>query len=314
VVLGALLVVLAGMTSMVGRTPEDGRWLRPGATGIALMVTAPLCVLASPYGLDLLGYYESTLFNPLLPSFLHEWRASTPSFTTALFYVVAFATTWLMARHGDRLERFEVAAIVVLLAGGLLSVRSIVWFALACLVILPVALDGVLASPKPSWGSRWLAAAAVAGAAATLLVTVNRSPDWYEREWPTPALARIDAVASDRSVRVLADDRHADWLLWKRPQLRGRIAYDVRFELFTASHFERLVSFRGRVGSNWTAAAAGYSLLTFDLETEPRLADAFLRQRATEVVYRDRRIAVVANADGGRPSSDSRNRTTLSIR
>jgi hypothetical protein len=39
---------------------------------------------------------------------------------------------------------------------------------------------------------------------------------------------------------VFADDRHADWLLWAQPSLRGRIAYDIRFELLTPQQFRTL--------------------------------------------------------------------------
>jgi hypothetical protein len=42
---------------------------------------------------------------------------------------------------------------------------------------------------------------------------------------------------------VLADDVHSDWLLWKEPQLEGRLAYDVRFELLEPGQLAKLSAF-----------------------------------------------------------------------
>jgi hypothetical protein len=42
---------------------------------------------------------------------------------------------------------------------------------------------------------------------------------------------------------VLADDVHNDWLLWKEPQLEGRLAYDVRFELLEPGQLAKLSAF-----------------------------------------------------------------------
>ena len=39
--------------------------------------------------------------------------------------------------------------------------------------------------------------------------------------------------------RVFAPDRFSDWMLFKIPELRGRIAYDVRFELYDEAFYDR---------------------------------------------------------------------------
>ena len=39
--------------------------------------------------------------------------------------------------------------------------------------------------------------------------------------------------------RVFASDRFSDWMLFKIPELRGRMAYDVRFELYDARLLRR---------------------------------------------------------------------------
>src|SRR5579871_4595018 len=61
--LGAGLVVLRGLTVLWERRDRLRRapraWIRP----IGLIVSAPLCLLANPYGLATIHYYRVTLFN-----------------------------------------------------------------------------------------------------------------------------------------------------------------------------------------------------------------------------------------------------------
>ena len=61
----------------------------------------------------------------------------------------------------------------------------------------------------------------------------------------------------DPSVRVWATDGTADWLLWRIPDLRGRLAYDVRFELYDMPALDRIVRY-GRLQGDWPAAVDGY--------------------------------------------------------
>ena len=47
------------------------------------------------------------------------------------------------------------------------------------------------------------------------------------------AIAR--AAAADPSLKVVSQEGYSDWLLWRYPALRGRIAFDIRFELLGAT-------------------------------------------------------------------------------
>jgi len=276
VVLGAALVAWRGLTSLP-------RWR-------ALpLLAAPLLVFCSPYGFSLAGYYRRLLVNPLLPSFLEEWRSSAPSQRTALFFLLVFAAIWLVARHGRALTLFERGALLLTLVSALAAIRSIVWFGLACLVLLPRLLDVALPRlrvPAP----RAFAAAGLAAAAAATLFSVVRPASSFTHDWPSGA-AR--AVAAQPESFVFADDRTADWLLWEDPSLAGRLAYDVRFELFDDRQFRELLAFRNRSGDDWRRAAAGYGVFTLDPRTEGSLERALLVEPGARLAFRGRGLDVL---------------------
>jgi hypothetical protein len=285
-VLGAALVALRAVTRL--RAAPERR-----LESLALLAS-PALLVASPYGFSLLGYYHRMLTSPLLGKFLDEWRPSTPSSTTALFYVLAFAATGLAARHVRALGRFELLALASLTVSALLAVRSIVWFALACTILLPPLLDRELAS-RTAW--RLLPRGRVAPLVAPVAIVVaasvvaTRPSAWFERSFPAGAVPVLQHELRDPKVRVLADDRHADWLLWQLPQLRGRLAYDVRFELFAPGQFRKLIAYRSRAGTDWQAAGRGSAIVVLDPSEVPAAA---LWQYG-QTLYRSDDVVVLRN-------------------
>jgi hypothetical protein len=272
VLVGVALVVLRGV---LRRSP--------------LLVLAPVaCIFVSPYALDLPGYYRTMLLEPTLRAFVVEWQPSTPSATTAIFYAAAFATVWLLARNRRALTRFEAIALVLLLAGSLPAIRSIAWFGLAGAMLLPRLVDTELrrfdAPPPPIALPVGIAASVVIAVA--LLGAATRPAEWFTTSWRSDA-----AEQAARGQRVLADERFANWLLWERPDLRGRIAFDARFELLDRPQYERLIDFYSRIGPDWDRAARGYD--TVVLNARRRELVAALAQRGYERVVADERVVVL---------------------
>jgi hypothetical protein len=76
-------------------------------------------------------------------------------------------------------------------------------------------------------------------------------------------VAAVRDATRDPSVRLYATDGTADWLLWRLPDLRGRIAYDVRFELYDKATLERIVDYDARQG-DWKSLADGYRVVVVD--------------------------------------------------
>ena len=282
VALVAALVALYGLLRLLDRRRREV------AKGLALMVLAPLMVLCSPYGLSLVHYYRELLINPPFRNLVVEWEAPTPKPITALFYFLAFLTVWALGRWGRKLSIFERLALLVTLASALSAARNIIWFGFAALILLPVLLDetriSTVTGAHPLVRSA-LGFTALAGLAATLLVMGTKPAGWYDHLWPDRAVAAVSAATRDPSTRVFASDRDADWLLWRDPRLRGRVAFDIRFELNTAAQIRRLHAFFDRIGPNWRSAARGYEVIVLDRRDRERVRKSLLADRRLRETY-----------------------------
>jgi hypothetical protein len=266
VLLGALLVLVRGLTRL-----GQSRRGRPVSESL-LLLAAPALVLVSPYGWAMVGYYRQMLVSSQLRTYVEEWQVSTPSPRTAGFYLVAFGATALVARQARSINRFELISLVILLVSAVTAIRSILWFGLACTVILPALVDREL--PTGAWRAlvpaRWLAGAGLAIVALVACMAATRPAAWFERAWPTQGLGTVSRALATSDTRVIADDRHSDWLLWKLPQLRGRLANDVRFELYGSRQLAQLAAFSGASDVGWRAAGRGYGLVVLDAHALPK--------------------------------------------
>jgi hypothetical protein len=286
VVLGAGLTVLLALVELV-------RARRLSWTPVALAVLAPLCVLATPYGWDIVAYYDLMLVDAPFAPILREWQWSSPSGTTALFWALALVAVALLAfrRCRSRLTIYELLVLAVTFAGAVQAVRGVIWFALACAAILPVALDGLLTkadvdAPKVN---RVISLVSLAGLAIAILAFLAHSASWYVSDWSEQRIAAVREATRDPSTRVWATDGTADWLLWRIPDLRGRISYDVRFELYDKPTLDRIVDYQTRHG-DWKSIATDYRVVIVDDASHLR---AFLAEPGARVLYRDDELAVV---------------------
>jgi hypothetical protein len=303
VLLGAGIVSLAGLVGL-------GRRVRgsPGAPGIGrsvVLAVAPwACVLVSPYGFALVDYYRLMLVDSPVSKVIVEWQAPTPTGWYIVFFAVAAATVAVALWQRRRLSLFDLAVIAVTLAGSLRSGRGIVWFSLAVLVLLPVALDGVFGSKEVPIRRRLgivLGAGSVALLAVSTVVVAARPVSWYERYWPEEALRAVASAAAREPGRraVYPSDKHADWLLWKLPELRGRVAFDVRFELVTAAELRSLVLYK-TLEPGWDAVTRGYRVVVLDPDDTPEHRAALVRQGA-RVLYATGSAVVLALPTGSGP-------------
>ena len=295
VVLGAILTIMLGVVALV-------RERRLSWIPIALIVLSPLAVLVSPYGWKLVAYYDLMLVEAPFAPILREWQWSSPSATTALFWLLALVAVGLVAmrRGRTRLTFYELAVLAVTFVGAVQAVRGVIWFALAAAAILPVALDGVLtkADVEAPRVNRVISLAAIAGLAVALLVFLVRPASWFVSEWPETQVEAVRGATRDPAVRVWATDGTADWLLWRIPDLRGRVAFDVRFELYDQPTLDRIVAYGDRTG-DWQRTLDGYRVVVVD---ERGHLEALAAEPGARVVYRDHDIAVMRRTGARRGS------------
>jgi len=287
--LGAGLVVLYGLR-LVAR-PQTR------VHGTLLVLGAPLALIASPYGLDLVGYYRRMLWSPQVAHVSREWRPMTVDKTTIAFFVSAFALAALWGRRRAALTGFEQALLALLFVGALAAVRNAVWFELAAAVSAPRLIDAAWPAARPSRAVQrvnvFLGIASVAAAAVLVAVQLSRAPAWLELD-PPSAAASVAHAAGEHGI-VLADDLHADWLLWEAPSLAGRVVYDVRFELYDAGELRRIVGLQAFSARDWRACGARARVVTFAGEAQRRLlVEAGVLQPGARPVVAGRRFGAFA--------------------
>jgi hypothetical protein len=290
VALAAGLVVLYGITLL--------RHANARREGVLLVLCAPLCLVASPYGLDLVDYYRLMLLHPPLADFVQEWRPPAVEAVTAVFFLSAFATTALWSRHRRVLTSFERWALALLLLGALTAVRNAVWFELAAAVSFPRMLDAAWPSSVASLAVRRvnLVVGSVATIAAVFVVATHmaRPSAWLESDWPAADAAAVKVAAGPHGI-VLADDVHADWLLWQQPSLEGRVAYDVRFELFGSRQLAQIRGLHDAWPPVWRRCGAGAAVVTFSGNTELRLfAEAGVLAPGRRTIVTGKQFAAIA--------------------
>ena len=290
VALGALLVMLLGVYELVRSRG------RSGVRSIALVVLPPLAVLVTPYNpIDTISYYHLLLVDPPFAGRVTEWRWAAPAVNTMFFYVLVAIAIPLVIWGRKRLALFDLAVLALTLVGAVTAIRGIVWFALACMVFLPVAIGRGLESRRPGEPRRRvnviLTTALVVILAIVAASSFLRPTSWYETYWPREAVEAVRAELEPGD-KVFAPDRFSDWLLWRIPELRGRVAYDVRFEVYDREFFDRLQEYAGETGADWKSFADGYRIVLVDETRKSHTAD-FLAEPGARAVYRGDEITVI---------------------
>lgn len=287
VLLAAALVSLRGLTLLRG---SRGR-------GVALMLLPWLCVFCSPYATELVPYYRSLLLNPVLGMVVTEWAPSTPSLLTAPFYALGFGAVALLARRWTAVTWFERLAVLFLLVSALFALRNMIWFSLAALLVLPPLLDDARGDPEaaaPARIARALPLFALAGALVSVAAVATRPSSWFESSYrPEAAAAVARSAARNPDLAVFADAQYADWLLWRHPELRGRVAYDARLELLTPRQLVNVYFWRSHIGKRWTTIPGCRAIVLVNRPEEPLTETSLLAEAHTRRIYRDSRVSVL---------------------
>jgi hypothetical protein len=138
----------------------------------------------------------------------------------------------------------------------------------------------------------------IVAAAAVSVVQLLALPSHLTSSFP-PDAARAVARAAGPDGTVLADDKHSDWLIWEQPVLAGRIAYDVRFELFGADEMTQIPLLRDNARSVWQRCGRTASVVTF------ASADALRRARQDGILNEPARIVTAPGFEAVRQRAAS---------
>ena len=293
VVLGAVMVEVRALTTLfTARSRSRAEAIRT----IVLLVGAPLAVLASPYGLSLIAYYKLMLVSAPFAPYITEWKPLSYGILTEAFFVVLVILAILIGRYPRRLTGFEYAALFVLVGASLHAERDILWFALAVLVSAPVLFDEVAQRDAPPDARARTVNLVVAATASSIAVVVAATAPLGSSVTSGPTRAG-DAIARlakrDPALKVFPNDGDADWLLWNYPALKGKVAYDVRFELLTASELNQLFRVRtdGRYDQQLTR---GYRIFVLDRSDDR--ARRWLLSRNGRLVAHSQNVDVVLSS------------------
>lgn len=260
VLIGAAVVTAYGVLALV-------RWrgLAPLQRLVAgALAASAAAVLVTPYGFAIERYYELLLLHPPFRALVTEWERTPLAPQTAIFWLTALAAVVLLLRRPRTLGLLEAFVLALTLASAVLAIRGVVWFALAAAVYLPAALDERLpglARRRPGRLDGAFAVAAVAGVVGLAVWTASSFDSRYAAHWPDATAVRVQAeLRRDPAALVLTDEWLADWLLWRVPELEGRLAFDARIELVERSEAVAIVRFLSGAG-DWPPPGAGYSIV-----------------------------------------------------
>ena len=220
VLLGALLVVAAGLLDLVRR---NGGRLR----AVALFVGAPLCLLASPYAEGLPRYYVRLVASPPFSGLIDEWRRTGLEPRTVVFWGLAGSRSLWRSLNDTESRPSRPSRSRSCSRSAVTAVRGIPLFALTVAAIVPRLADGVTGwqdTPGRRAVNLSIAFVSLGAVALALLFVATRPARWFEHDLPTESIPAIDEATSDPATRVLASTHVADWLLWRDPSLRGRLA------------------------------------------------------------------------------------------
>jgi MFS family permease len=296
------VVVGVGMTMLYGASliVEDlraGRPLHMRRRGLVFLVAAPLCLLATPYGLAGVTYYRETLMNPAFKTLITEWQPITAVTGVAVpFFIAAFAIVWLLGQVRGRLRLFEALTLLFLTAAAISAIRNITWFALAAIVLVPPLVSSTrprrAAAPRRPALNLALVAAVTVFVLAAIANVATKPAGWFESGYDGRALRQVAALTHQRpNLLVYADGHFADWLLWHDPSLAGRIAYDSRLELLTASQLRDLAEVAQDPLPGGRDVLAGYRLFVLDTK-DSEVYRRLLRRSGAGVVLRGHQVAV----------------------
>ena len=91
---------------------------------------------------------------------------------------------------------------------------------------------------------------------------------------------------------MFATSPYADWLLWSRPGLSGRVAFDARFELLSTRQLDRIARLQNRSG-DWLQTLKAYRVFVLDTRSDHTLERSLVNRLPARVVFSSPQVVVL---------------------
>ena len=287
-----LALVLLLFAWLADRSTEPGR----ARSVLAAMGLTALATIATPWGLRSWSYVVDLATHPVVSKLVAEWARPTPgTLTGLLFFASLAAMVAVLVRAGRPIPWIPLLELAVFAVLGLLTIRGIVWWALAA----PVLAAGVLSraravSEEPaerSWAYTALVAAIVIGSLA-VLPAASRTDGTGT---PTMlAFAPEDLVQAAREVapedsRAFVSQLYASWSEFSAPGFP--VAVDSRIELFPDDVWDDYFTV--------TTAGPGWQAVLDEWDVDLLILDPGQSERLIEAVSDDAAWRAVVVRDDG---------------
>jgi hypothetical protein len=279
------------------------------ARQVGWVAVACLASVTTPFGPGIIGYYRSTLENATLHEHISEWHAASPGDPLEILFFVVLAATFIVAVYALRQRirpSFPLTVAAVAYAGsGLSAERSEVWFGFVAALLISDILTRGAGHARPRGMPLRIAAPLTGIALAAMVASMGLGP---ALAYQGTSLRAVDLAARSGGARarICADNDAATALEWRHPELRGRLAFDARFELYSEAQLAGIFSLLDDRRPNAPAWLGRCDVFVVNLKGKQHADLArFVRAQAGYRVIYDRRhdglVAVrgVGQAHGG---------------
>jgi hypothetical protein len=264
---------------------------RLAAPWAALLLLAPLTPFATPYGFDVVGQFRAIAGNSAFQRGVLEWQPLWKSGGLAfgapsLLLAALVVATAVRGRGGVRAPLAALLALLVVAT--VIEARFAVWLAIVSAVALGELSAARRARAEPGSLHRSLPArvlpALVTLCLATALAGVfveQGDGDGYTLErMPVATVAAGYRVAqANPHAVVLGDLESSALMLWLHPDMRRRVEFDPRLEIYRQRDLDRWLDFRNARGSAWFALARSADIVLASRSWSPRLTRRLLAPR-----------------------------------
>jgi hypothetical protein len=299
---GFVVLPMIAATAGIGHAisgPWDAARRREVLKFAAVAVLSGLAALANPYGIGLYRHVANLLVSSGVTKMIIEYQPApfgTPG--AEVLEWVLLALVGLPVVSSRRVDRYQLAHVLVWLHLALTTIRNAPFFAMAAAPALASLIDGLPLSFRTSWKREDRATIWPAFAMVVLLLVMARGVwlgGYDPKKWPLDALATLDHQPA--SARLFHEQ---DWggLIEAETRPIRRSYLDDRFELFGK---EAIVEYVDAMtgGPAWDTVRDRDRIDMVWLRPDRGLAKRLLKEPGWRVLHRDK-VSILFRHDPSR--------------